>query len=65
MSRTTQPEPLDLPLPEPWPDPQPGCGVCRVLARDRAAAQAAGDFSQVSDLNVELRSHQDPHRRRR
>lgn len=65
MSRTTQPEPLDLPLPEPWPDPHPGCDVCGALARDRQAARAAGDLSKVTDLSIEIRAHQDPHRRQR
>jgi hypothetical protein len=65
MSRTTQPEPLDLPLPEPWPDPDPLCDVCAALARDRQAARAAGDFSKAADCNVEIRAHQEPHRRRR
>ncbi|MFJ9376817.1 hypothetical protein [Streptomyces sp. NPDC101455] len=47
---------LGLPLDE--PTPSPGCGVCTALARQRADAHAVGDYSKVSDLNVELRSHQ-------
>lgn len=64
MNAKLQPEPLDLPLPEPWPEPHPGCGVCRTLARDREVAHADGDYSKVSDCNVEIRAHQAPHRRR-
>lgn len=65
MRQTTPNAPLDLPLPEPWPAPHPDCDVCAALARDRLAARAAADYSKVSDLNIEIRAHQDPHRRRR
>lgn len=54
-------EPIDvLPLPE-QPDPHPGCKVCGALAGQRDRAQAEGDYSKVSDCNVEIRRHQDPH----
>lgn len=47
-----------LGLPLDAPTVNPNCGVCEALARQRTDAQAAGDFSKVSDLNIELRSHQ-------
>ncbi|MER7927045.1 hypothetical protein ABTY96_28465 [Streptomyces sp. NPDC096057] len=50
------PPALGLPLDEPMPSA--GCGVCAALVRQRTDAQAAGDYSKVSDVNVELRSHQ-------
>lgn len=53
-----------LPLPE-WPAPHPGCKVCGALAGQRAEAQASGDYSKVSDCNVEIREHKDAHPRRR
>lgn len=64
MTTTTSP-PVDLPLPAEWPRPRPRCGVCASLARQRTEAAAAGDFSKVSDCNVEIREHAAPHRRRR
>ncbi|MEU9406206.1 hypothetical protein AB0E08_10935 [Streptomyces sp. NPDC048281] len=57
-------EPLDLPLPEAWPKPHPRCRACAQLAKERLEAQAEGDYSKVSDANVELRRHASPHRRR-
>ncbi|WTC80923.1 hypothetical protein OG891_21350 [Streptomyces sp. NBC_01637] len=45
------------------PLPVPGCDVCAALVRARAAARSAGDMSNVSDLNVEIRRH--PHGTRR
>lgn len=50
------PPALGLPLDEPAVNPN--CGVCAALARQRTDARAAGNLSKVSDLNVELRSHQ-------
>jgi hypothetical protein len=65
MSTTTMSPPVDLPLPAAWPDPSPRCKVCRALADQRATAAAAGDYSKVTDANVEIRQHASPHRRRR
>lgn len=65
MTTTTMDPPVDLPLPEAWPKPVPRCGVCSALAAQRATAQASGDYSGVTDANVEIRNHQHPHRRRR
>ncbi|MFF4572014.1 hypothetical protein [Streptomyces sp. NPDC001410] len=56
---------LSEPWPEPWPEPHPGCDVCAALARDRGTAQAAQDCSKVTDINVEIRAHKNPHVRRR
>ena len=57
-------DPLDLPLPEAWPEPRPRCQTCALLAVKRQQAQGAGDYSAVSDANVEIRRHKYPHRRR-
>lgn len=51
---------LDLPKLEPVP--VDGCDVCGALARQRSEAREAGDWSAVSDRNVELSRH--PHSRR-
>jgi len=62
---TTMSPPVDLPLPAEWPDPCPRCKVCGALAEQRATAAAAGDYSKVTDANVEIRQHASPHQRRR
>jgi hypothetical protein len=51
--------PIDLPLPLEAPEPEPDCDVCEALARQRIEAQALGDYSRLTDCNVEIRSH--PH----
>lgn len=56
--KTDMDTPPVLGLPLDAPAANPNCEVCAALARQRTGAQAAGDFSKVSDLNVELRSHQ-------
>ncbi|MEU6504866.1 hypothetical protein [Streptomyces sp. NPDC046942] len=58
-------EPVHLPLPEPWPEPHKGCDVCGALATQRLTSQAAGDYSAVTDFNVEIRAHRFPYVRRR
>lgn len=60
---TMDEQPIDLALPLDQPQPAAQCGVCAALARQRAAAEAAGDWSKVSDYNIEIRDHP-PHRRR-
>ncbi|MFF7889393.1 hypothetical protein ACH40F_52685 [Streptomyces sp. NPDC020794] len=55
---TTMSEPVQLGLPEAEPVPVDECDVCSVLARNRKLARREGDLSKVSDLNVEMRSHQ-------
>ncbi|MBZ9639667.1 hypothetical protein K8369_09650 [Streptomyces sp. PSKA30] len=62
---TAMSPPVNLPVPTPWPKPSPGCGVCAALARQRAEAAAIGDYSRVSDYNVEIRNHTSPHGRSR
>ncbi|MCF1510111.1 hypothetical protein LZ604_21315 [Streptomyces glomeratus] len=57
--------PVDLPLPLEWPAPAPHCRVCTALAKQRAEAAEARDYSRVSDCNVEIREHKDDHPRRR
>jgi hypothetical protein len=57
MTDTTMSEPVDLQLPREWPKVRPGCQVCSYWARQRAAAQARGDYSEVSDCNVKIRGH--------
>ncbi|MFE4758464.1 hypothetical protein ACFRIB_51390 [Streptomyces mirabilis] len=61
---TAMDDPVDLPLPPDWPKPAPRCGVCGALARQRAEASAVGDYSKVSDCNVEIPQHSSPHRQR-
>lgn len=62
---TTMGPPVNLPLPDAWPKPRPRCKVCAALATQRTEAAAVGDYSKVSDCNVEIRQHASPHRRRR
>ncbi|ODA69499.1 hypothetical protein APS67_006303 [Streptomyces sp. AVP053U2] len=49
-----EPAPL-LGMPLTDPDPAPGCTQCRRWARQRQAARAGGDWTQVSDCNVRIR----------
>ena len=58
MSETTMAEPVHVGLPTAAPAPVAGCDVCSALVRERTAARRDGDMSKVSDLNVEMRSHQ-------
>jgi hypothetical protein len=53
----TTSSPIDRLFPLRAPEPTPGCRVCADLDRKRAAAQAADDYSRVSDCNVGLRAH--------
>ena len=55
MTKTDNPVDRLFPLPE--PEPAPSCWVCADLDHRRAAAQAEGDLSRVSDCNVGLRAH--------
>lgn len=52
--------PIDLPPPPEWPAIKPRCRVCAALAKQRAAAQLSGDYSRVTDCNVEIRNHHAP-----
>ncbi|WP_155059929.1 hypothetical protein [Streptomyces blattellae] len=58
MSETTMTGPVRVGLPPQDPDPVDGCDVCGALARAPEAARLDGDLSKVSDINVEMRSHQ-------
>ncbi|MFD5078040.1 hypothetical protein [Streptomyces sp. NPDC058371] len=58
MSETTMAGPVQLGLPPLEPVPVEGCDVCGALARQREAERRTGNLSEVSDLNVEIRSHQ-------
>jgi hypothetical protein len=49
--------PVDRLFPPRPPEPAPGCVICADLDRDRTAAQAAEDYSRVSDCNVRIRAH--------
>jgi hypothetical protein len=40
------------------PAAEPGCAVCLSLVVARQNARSNGDYSGVSDRNVELREHQ-------
>lgn len=53
--------PVHLSDPTAVPDPKPvaGCDVCGALDRQRTRARTAGNYSKVSDCNVEMRRH--PH----
>lgn len=60
---TVQEDPLDLPDPTEYLEAVPieGCKICAALDKQRAEARAAGDFSKVSDCNVEIHLH--PHKK--
>lgn len=54
--------PVELPLrmnPQPVPVDGCGVGVCAALVGQRREAVRSGDYTTVSDCNVELRNH--PH----
>lgn len=50
----------DTPLTELPREPSavPGCATCLSLVNARRNARSTGDYSSVSDCNVELREHQ-------
>ncbi|SER89811.1 hypothetical protein SAMN04487983_1024106 [Streptomyces sp. yr375] len=49
--------PVDQLFPPRPPEPAPECVTCADLARERAAANADGDYSRASDCNVRMREH--------
>jgi len=59
---SVQEKPLDLGLPDP-PEPLKDCDVCQALVQQREQARAAGDWSRVTDCNVEIRNHHQTRRR--
>ncbi|MFD7677461.1 hypothetical protein [Streptomyces sp. NPDC060187] len=54
---TADDQALDLPLLLDQPEPAVRCDICTALARQRTEAESAGDWSKVSDCNVEIRDH--------
>ncbi|MFF9036412.1 hypothetical protein ACF090_13180 [Streptomyces sp. NPDC014892] len=64
-SHTTMDLPVTLGLPPEDPEPPADCGVCAALVVQRSEARARDDLSKVSDLNVEIRAHHVPRRKRR
>ncbi len=55
------PGPVELGLPLRTPRPVDGCRVCAASASRRAQARECGDFSAVSDCNVEISAHERRH----
>lgn len=49
--------PVQLGEPLPHPKPAAECDVCRALVHERQVAEAQGNLSKVSDVNIELRNH--------
>ncbi|MFD7015835.1 hypothetical protein [Streptomyces sp. NPDC059161] len=62
--RTTMGDPVHLALPHASPQPAKGCAVCAEMVVRRRAARDRGDFSAVTDADVEIRHHPHPARRR-
>lgn len=58
--RPAAPLAAHLALPVAAPEPAPGCDVCEALAVQRVEAQGVGDYSKVTDCNVEIRQHPHP-----
>ncbi|MDX3214582.1 hypothetical protein PV318_03350 [Streptomyces sp. ME02-6991-2B] len=56
-ARTVMSPPVHLTEPTFPPRPVDGCDVCGALAKQRAAATAAGDYSRATDCSVEMRKH--------
>ncbi|MFF1687192.1 hypothetical protein [Streptomyces sp. NPDC058254] len=63
-TKTTMSDEVHVGLPLDEPAAEPGCGVCAALDRQRAGAAETGNFSRVSDCNVEIRNHSTGHRGR-
>lgn len=59
--RTTMAAPVHVVSPLAAPEPTPGCDVCRALARERQEAAGSGNWSTVTDCNIELRRHHREH----
>lgn len=59
MAGTQKPQGYGLTELPPEPKAKPGCGACLGICVRRQNAQSRGDYSAVSDANVELRRHQD------
>lgn len=44
-------------MPAALPEPVSGCVTCTALAERRQQAQAAGDYSRMSDCNIWISRH--------
>lgn len=51
------PQQVHLMLPAPPPVPAAGCRVCAALDKQRTEARHRGDYSAVTDCNVEIAAH--------
>ncbi|GGX43109.1 hypothetical protein O1M07_01790 [Streptomyces albulus] len=60
MPSLSGPVHLRYSFPLPQPEPAAGCDVCGALAKQRAAARAAGNESKVIDCSIEMRVHPHP-----
>lgn len=49
--------PVQLGEPQPNPKPSVECDICAALVHERQLAEARGDMSKVTGLNIELRNH--------
>lgn len=55
--QTTSEPPIELPDPTRPPRPALGCGVCKALDKQRAAAEKDGDVRRATMFEVEMRRH--------
>ncbi|MFD6416166.1 hypothetical protein [Streptomyces sp. NPDC060194] len=60
--RTTMDSAARLSLPLERAEAAPGCETCASLVEQREIARARGDFSAVTDADVEIRHHPHPGR---
>lgn len=56
-TKTYMDGPVHLSLPRPAPKPVQGCAACFAVGARRAAARSLGDWSKLSDCNVEIENH--------
>ncbi|MFJ3277238.1 hypothetical protein [Streptomyces halstedii] len=62
-TKTTMTAPVHLVDPPEPPKPHKDCDVCGALVEERAEAARAGDWSKVTDVNVEIGRHRAGRRR--
>lgn len=63
-AKTTMAAPVHLVDPPEPPKPHKDCDVCGALVEERAEAARAGDWSKVTDVNVEIGRHRAGRRRK-
>ncbi|MFE5073240.1 hypothetical protein [Streptomyces halstedii] len=63
-AKTTMAAPVHLVDPPEPPKPHKDCDVCGALVEERAKAARAGDWSKVTDVNVEIGRHRAGRRRK-